>query len=311
MERYFPLPINIKKTYKNPYRIDKSPGCTFKRHPHKGLIFIDWSTAITYDCFDICREENKLNNFKDVMLIIDRDFNLNISAKNFKIKPFQKENKVIYLLPENTDSSEKKLEFNLKTLTKSWDDQSLKYWESYNITKETLIFFKTAPCVKANLNGKLWVSTKNNPIYEYSQKEGIQLYRPLAKKENGRFTQNLSAGYLMGLEQLPEKGENLIITKSYKDVMTLYQIGIPSVCPIGESGIVNDDIIKNLKNRFNSIITLFDNDDSGYKGAYKLYNKYNFPIFMIPSFYNIKDVSEFVKKKGATELKNLLKNYAN
>lgn len=318
MKRYFPEPIKAKKIYRNPFRIDKSPGCTFKNHPDKGLIFIDWSKSRSYDCFDICKEVNKLKNFKEIMLRIDEDFGLNLAPKSFKIIPptsiskIIHQTKVINLLPEKNETSQRK--FIIRPRIKSWSSE-LSYWNSYGIDKDVLELFNVKSCSSVvlggdeNSNGKLWVATKDNPIFLYTQPEGFQVYRPNAKKENGRFSQNLPVGYLMGLEQIPKRGKILFITKSLKDVMVLFQLGIPAVAPIGESGYIDPKLLEDLQDRFEKIVVFFDNDESGYKGAAYLQKQYGFYLFAIPRKLNIKDSGEFVKEKGYLELSKLLKQY--
>ena len=101
---------------------------------------------------------------------------------------------------------------------------------------------------------------------------------------------------IQGWEQLPESGDLLIITKSYKDVMLLYEYNIPAIAPNGEYVIISEEVINSLKKRFKNIFILFDNDLAGVKNSHKYKKAYNdIPIIFLKRKYS-KDISDFYKK---------------
>ena len=121
--------------------------------------------------------------------------------------------------------------------------------------------------------------------------------------------------YLQGLEQLPESGELLIITKSLKDVMVLYKYGYTSVAPQSENATIPKPLMEDLKKRFKHIIVFFDYDNGGIKGAEALCKRYNLnKVFISKHYldiYSIKDISDFAKEMSKQKTIELLKELFN
>jgi hypothetical protein len=119
---------------------------------------------------------------------------------------------------------------------------------------------------------------------------------------------------LQGYEQLPKTGKLLIITKSLKDVMVLYELGYNAVALQSENDNLNKQIFIELSNRFKKIVIFFDNDLPGLDASVKLCEKYNLPRITIDSsyraFYDIKDISDFISvfPKGTKKLMKQLLN---
>ena len=55
---------------------------------------------------------------------------------------------------------------------------------------------------------------------------------------------------------IPKNGEYLCITKSLKDVMTLYSLGIPAIAPMSETCFLTDSQYNKVIRRFNKVILL-------------------------------------------------------
>lgn len=62
---------------------------------------------------------------------------------------------------------------------------------------------------------------------------------------------------------LPKSGDAIVITKSLKDIMVLYEFGIPAIAPISENCYLTDAQHNKLVNRFNKVILFYDNDKAG------------------------------------------------
>ena len=79
--------------------------------------------------------------------------------------------------------------------------------------------------------------------------------------------------------------------------MCLYSLGYNAIAPQSETTYISEDIIKDITSRFSNIYILFDNDDTGRKGAYML-NSYltNSKIVFLENEY--KDVSDYYKAMG-------------
>lgn len=109
---------------------------------------------------------------------------------------------------------------------------------------------------------------------------------------------NCTVNNIQGYEQLPDTGDLLIITKSLKDVMTLYSLGYTAVSANSENTIIPQQIMKDLNNRFNKILIFYDNDVSGKKGAHLMSETYGASTVEIPMSYKSKDISDFIKDYG-------------
>lgn len=80
---------------------------------------------------------------------------------------------------------------------------------------------------------------------------------------------------IQGTHMLPKSGEYLVITKSMKDCMVLYELGIPAIAPCSETTFISDSQYRKLKERFDNIVILWDNDLTGIKFANKFRKQYD------------------------------------
>ena len=60
-----------------------------------------------------------------------------------------------------------------------------------------------------------------------------------------------------------EGGDYLVITKSLKDVMCLYEFGIPAIAPCSENLFLTENQYEKIKRKFKRIYVLYDNDKPG------------------------------------------------
>lgn len=89
-----------------------------------------------------------------------------------------------------------------------------------------------------------------------------------------RFISNWKSFRLQGDHMLPKTGDYLVITKSLKDVMTLYNLGIPAIAPISENCFLSEAQYHRLKERFKHIILLYDNDRPGLRAMISIKKKF-------------------------------------
>ena len=117
---------------------------------------------------------------------------------------------------------------------------------------------------------------------------------------------------IQGYNQLPINGEKIILTSSLKDVMCLHECGYPAIALQSEMQIPEENLISELRDRFNTIEILYDNDfnklrNPGQSMAKKIHNLYGFNNICLPDHLGCKDPSDLVKETGSfRELKLLL-----
>ena len=150
------------------------------------------------------------------------------------------------------------------------------------------------------------VYKENNPMYAYKVYDRFKIYRPLADKYT-KWRNNLTPYDIQGYEQLPKKGDLLIITKSMKDVMCLYEMGYTAISPASESTFLTPDVIDALKLRFKRILICFDRDVPGVKNMRKISLKTGLNGFLVHKKFQSKDMSDAIKNNGFEVIKNWLK----
>jgi hypothetical protein len=117
---------------------------------------------------------------------------------------------------------------------------------------------------------------------------------------------------VQGKGMLPQSGDLLIVTKSLKDVMSMFEMRITAIAPPSEHQFLPENYFTKQKQRFNKIVMLWDNDSVGVKKSKEFSEKYKIPFILIPeSYQDCKDISDVVHKYGFEEATKLLKQLLN
>jgi len=181
------------------------------------------------------------------------------------------------------------------------------YWKQFHISLSTLKKFNVFS-IKYFLCNRVVRGTykDTNPMYAYKVFDKFKIYRPLASKYT-KWRTNLTNRHVQGLAELPKEGGNLlIITKSLKDVMCLYEMGFYAISASSETTFIPDDILAHLKKKWKHIVILYDRDKTGMlkaRGYSKMYKLH--PVF-VNKRYHAKDVSDAVKANGFQIIKDWL-----
>ena len=144
-------------------------------------------------------------------------------------------------------------------------------------------------------------------MYSYKFNNNFKIYRPLGDKYT-KWRNNLTQDDIQGYQQLPKKGDILIITKSLKDVMCLYEMGIPAISPSSESTWISDTTLEALKKRFKRILVCFDRDNAGVKNLRKISLKTGLEPILVHKKFKAKDISDAIKLNGFETIKQWLEN---
>lgn len=250
-----------------------------------------------------------LNYFEALSKIVV-DFNLtyhffykdiNKTKKDYNPNNFEQRDKI--LSKSNSSKLGKK--------SRDWKLHDLQYWLQYGIDLETLEKYNVTPISYIFINGQPILADKYAYCFtEYKDgKETYKIYQPYNKQY--KWLNNHDDSVWQGWNQLPEKGEMLIITKSLKDVMSITNVlNIPAVSLQAESIKPKKHIIYELYDRFPVISLLYDNDYNstenwGQKFASNLASYYNIINLIIPEEFESKDFSDLIMNYGtkkATEI---------
>lgn len=301
---YIGSEIKSKKLFRSKLRSDKNPTCSMYRNKSGVLIYKDFATDQHLNCFAYVMELFKCD-YHTAIRIIANDFNIihdsscvrnqgKIISKDFRI--------------EEKEFSKIQIE------AQDFTELELKWWARYGITLDILKKYDVYSCKHVFLNGQLVAKSQQHcPIFGYYGKkyQGNELWKIyFPKRKEYRFMGNYPSRKMQGYEQLPKVGKICVITKSQKDCMTFYSLGIPACAPNSETVIPNEAIINDLKSRFKYIVCLWDNDYTGISFLNKFRHKYpDLTYAWIPRSLKAKDISDYYKEYGKKETIKLIKEF--
>lgn len=303
MEYYLHIPVK-KGLFRSPLRRDKQPTCSFYRNKSGTLIFKDFATGQHLNIFDVVQSIFRCDYFESLRIIandfgIVRDNALHKNPGKINLNPIKIKDKEI-----------SKIQIEVQEFT----DSELKWWGKYGISKDILKRFDVYSCKHVFLNDQLFAESQQHcPIFGYYGKkyQGLELWRCyFPKRTSFRFITNWPSKKIQGYNQLPKKGKLLVITKSMKDSMCLYSCGITACAPNSENLFIPDKVLEDLKNRFENIVVLYDNDRPGLYNMAKIRKEHpELTYVFIPKRYGSKDISDFYKDHGRKETLNLIKTF--
>lgn len=186
-------------------------------------------------------------------------------------------------------------------------DIDKRYWKQFHISIDTLKKFNVFS-IKYFLCNRVVRGTykEDSPMYAYKVYDKFKIYRPLASKYT-KWRTNLTNRHVQGLAELPKEGGNLlIITKSLKDVMCLYEMGFNAIAASSETTFIPDDILKSLRTKWKHIVILYDRDAPGMQNARKYSKQYKFDAIFVHKKFKAKDVSDAVKANSFFAVKEWL-----
>lgn len=263
--------IQLKKKYNSPFRSDPDPSFEFFiNNKSKRLWWHDWGTGEKGNCYSF----------------LDR-YNGEIKSRPITVKE------------ERLINKEKIIK------TKEFTIEELDFWGKFGIKPSTLDKFNVKSV--ETIDGK-----EKKMTFMFILKGGrYKIYSPLNKRKEWKFWGTMRASDVFGLEQLKYlKEEDLIITKSLKDVMVLDQMGYNAISFASESVIPSKTLIKMLKTKFKNVYILYDNDKQGRTASEKISEENGIKSIFLEI---AKDISDCSEKHGFVaalfHLKKQIKNH--
>lgn len=285
MTHYLGIPVQ-KGLFKSPLRSDNHVTCSFFKGRSGTLYFKDFANGKCLNFEGVVMEKYGCT-YHQALKIIATDFGYiksdnPVKKQTIKIQPKFEGDKQTFIQSE----------------IKEFSDAELKWWGSFGITRDVLNKFKVYSCKTVFLNGGIYVqSAQHSPVYGYyfGKKENVEQWRIyMPKRKEFRFIGNVSNKTIQGYKQLPKTGKLVVITKSMKDVMCLYSLGIPAIAPNSETQFISEKVFIELKQRFKHIVLLYDNDLTGVRFTNKIRKQYPELIAcIIPRSTGVKDISDY------------------
>lgn len=292
------LPASLKA----PYRIDNVSSVRIGYTPFGYINYYDFGTNEHGNIFDFLAKVwgMKTSLVKDKVLR-EKD---KINAQNIQITSRPKS-------IQNSTSNLRRKVSNIKVRTREWKDYDLEFWNSFGINKEWLEFGQIYPIshlLYSNFSSdNLIVVPCEKYAYTYVEfKDGeptFKIYQPFSKDFKWLSSHNSSVWDLWS--QLPDKGERLIITSSRKDALSIWaNTGIPATGLQGEGYIPKEHVVNQLKERFDTIYVLYDNDfnkeiNQGRLYSMNLASQFDLQRIEIPQEYQSKDPSDLFRNWGS------------
>lgn len=283
--------FTIGKSMHSPLRKDVNPsfGIFWSKKIQGKLLFNDLSTGLKGSCFNLVMYMHNLT-YMDALSYIISGFNL---TDYFRITKYVECNKIGKII--SNDYVPKQSDMLIQIRVREWMSHDIKFWNSFLITIPTLNKFRVYPIDYYFIGDKIFKAEH----YAYAfleQKDDIvryKIYQPYAKPEQKWFS-NFVDATISGWSQMPEKTEELTITSSLKDVMTLYECGKIAIAPQTETYSFKPHIVEILYSIASKIYIFYDYDKAGITNAYRNKKLFGFiPIFTKSTKY--KDPSDYVK----------------
>lgn len=291
---YYLGPIKVGRLMNSPLRTDdKVPSFGIFRAKSGDLLFKDHGSGVS---------GNALTFVKLYKNILSRE-----QLEKELLRIIHKSNPNNVIRRNTYDRSRDAYGTDIGIVRQPFTQADIAYWRQFHISTTTLKRFNVFS-IKYFLCNRIvrGIYKETSPMYAYKVYDKFKIYRPLASKYT-KWRSNLTNWHVQGLAELPQEGGNLlIITKSLKDVMCLYEMGYYAIAAASETTFIPDDILNKLKRKWKVILILYDRDKTGVQKARDYSKKYKFDAFFINKRFKAKDLSDAVKQTSFQEVKQWL-----
>ena len=297
---FYGVPLQ-KGLFCSKLRSDKKPTVSVFRNKKGRIMVHDFGDGSYYDCFAYVQALFQVSYYS-ALRIIANDFGIITKQKLVKHKP---------KLEYNGEKVEERSDAEINVEIRELDEKDLAWWGKYGITTETLKKFKVFACNTVWLNENItYINNDKQKAYGYfggirDKRELWRIYFPGRKSK--KFMSNWKKDLIQGAHMLPKSGEYIVITKSQKDLMVLYEYGIPAIAPCSENEFLTEAQYKRIKLRFKHIICNYDNDIPGISSMCKLKKKYpELEFAYLPIHGGDKDISDYRARHGHKKTQELI-----
>lgn len=280
---YLPsLQLPSRKNFRSPFYEDKKASCNIYKTRWGIWCFKDFGDGGNDfgDCFWFVGRLVGLSSerdFPEIMTKIISDMSLPVAHNNIPATSpqYPKQIKQTPVHSCNTSPSRVKCDYKTKPFTTA----ELSYWERYGITESILKRYNVKSLSSYHAtrasDGKEYTlyASECDPMYLYDLGSAVKIYRPF---NTIRFLQAgvKSDRTIFGFDNLPMRGDVVIITGGEKDVMSFYAKGYHAVCFNSETSSIGEEVMDMLSRRFKHIIICYDTDDTGRKASQSIVEQY-------------------------------------
>tara|TARA_R110000868_G_scaffold190186_1_gene433805 strand:- start:1272 stop:2267 length:996 start_codon:yes stop_codon:yes gene_type:complete len=258
---YEPNFTDLKKKFCSTWRGEKVPSAII-RDTGGTLFYRDYGDSISksYAIWAYLMARYNLT-YNESLQVVANDFGL------IKLsKPITRE--ILGIVSKKEIMVTENVELKIGIKSKEWSKKNIKYWEDYGVSMDTIKHFnKIVPISHYFFNDKPFQCKKDENSFAY--REGIHKYKIyLPERPKGSKWWSNTGSIVQGLDKIPEKGDLLFITSSYKDIHCLYDLDkYNAIAPHCENALIDLKIIENLKTRFKRILLYYNNDEAGVRAS--------------------------------------------
>lgn len=284
--------IKVGQIYNSPLRKDENPSFgLFYSHKTGQLLYKDLATGECGNVFKFVKlytgitDNHTLNS--EIWYKLNLSNNTSFVSSKHKIKPH---------------------ETVIEIVRQKYSQVDINYWYNrYCIDLGTLFKYNVYPIKYYICDGIVkWEYKDDNPIYAYKVYNHFKIYRPFAKTKKDKWRTNLTINDIQGYKQLPKTSDICIITKSLKDVMVLYTMGIPAISVPSEGTFISDIALERILKRFKRVYLMYDRDYTGVCNMRLQSLKTRLKGILVHKRFKAKDISDAVYKNGFKPVKEWL-----
>lgn len=299
--KYCPNFKKFDESFHSEFYRDNNPDCRLFKTEGNRIRYKDFGNGDNLSIIEYIQKKY-LCDFKECLTIISNDFKLYKSSIIV--------NKETRLL--NFEENIPKIKTKIDIISQPFTITDFNYWSRYSIPLDLLQEYNIFSCKTVYIikNDKVIIFNynKNNPIYAYrfvnNGGYSYKIYFPFADKKYKWLFSGGTKEDIEGYNQLSLNGSKLILTKSLKDCISFRLIGYDAISLQGEANKLDIELVNKLLKRFDTIITVYDNDEEGIRGANRIYKDYGFKYFFVD---NHKDLSDYIKNEGLDKAKIMIK----
>lgn len=349
MSRYLGVPIEVindcvvnNTLICSPLRVDHHPTFGFAFNNKHKLKARDFNGSFFCDCFDVVAYVLSFKTGRQINVNTKADFYYILKHIAYTFSDIIYEGKVVEeneILLKETINRIKNSKSIIEVVVREWNNKDKKIWEKWKLSLHWLNTHFVVPVDQMYINrycqpAPKYTYRESDPCYAYvtgldsNGIYNIECYFPLRDRSKGEVKFITNHNGLVGLLNFNKpKYDIIIITKSYKDNLAIESwlsnfplrgkmseslIGVINVT--SESYILRQNEYDYLKSRLNEggiIISFYDFDLTGVRGAKRLRKDYGIIPIMIPNGkgldnYHAKDFSELIEKYSVESINRFI-----
>lgn len=284
---------------------DNRPSCSISERD--GVLFYkDFGDGTTTNCFGYVMKLLNVSYWR-ALEQISVDFELGLHTRG-GIRPYKDQRGQCLYQGSKRDRRSHPILYQVRR--RKWNTRTdQEYWGTYGIRRSTLDFFNVSPVTDVWINGNLSMSSSGPKDPIYASKFARYVYKFLAPYREREYKWRTNAGrdHIQGMDQLPWVGNLIVITKSMKDIMVLYEHGVSAIAPQSEGELISQPVMDLIMRRFRNIVVLFDNDDAGIRGSERYIDTYPRSVReFIPTWTQCKDISDLYEQHGPQAVRSFV-----